>query len=172
MKIAKPKTGEFAPSTIQYIRLLPDDELVLRHLADNVKSTIEFVLSLPTEKLDYRYAPGKWTIKEMMVHVADTERIFGFRALCFARNEKIDLPGFDENHYAARSNAQTRDIKDILREFVAVRNATLSLFAAFDEKVLTAIGRANRNPTSVRALAYQIAGHELHHRNVIKERYL
>lgn len=171
MKIAKPNADEYAAYTINYIKLVPDDNL-LRHLADNLKATVEFVLGLPADKLAYRYAPGKWTIREVMQHVADTERIFAYRALCFARADKTALQGFDENFYAANSAANERDIKSIMREFVAVRNATISLFDGFDEKVLTRIGTANNNPTSVRALAYQIAGHESHHVNIIKERYL
>ncbi len=108
----------------------------------------------------------------MFVHISDTERIFAYRALCFARGEKIDLPGFEEKDYAANSMAQTREAKEILREFVAVRNATLSLLAGFNETVFTKTGTVNGVSTSVRAAAYIIAGHELHHLNVIKERYL
>lgn len=172
MKIAKPKAGEYTPFAIQYIKLLPDDAPLLNHLADNAKSTVEFLLSLPDEKLDYAYSPGKWTIKEMFVHVADTERIFAYRALCIARGDQSELPGFDENFYAANSLAQKRPAKEILREFVAVRNATLALLAGFDETVFARKGHANGNPLTVRAAAYIIAGHELHHLNVVKERYL
>lgn len=172
MKINKPNAGEYADYAIKYINLVPDDGFLLRHLADNMKSTIEFVLSLPAAKLDYVYAPGKWTIKEIFVHISDAERIFAYRALCIARGEQTDLPGFEENDYAANSLAEKREGKEILREFAAVRNATLALFAGFDETVFAKTGTVNHTPTSVRAIAYGIAGHELHHLNVIKERYL
>lgn len=172
MKIEKPKAGEFAPYTINYIKLLPDDAEILRHLSENLQTTSDFILSLPPEKLDYVYAPGKWTIREMWLHVVDSERVFAYRALCFARGETVNLPGFEENDYAASSNANARGINNILKEFAAVRSATLALFESFDASVLTKIGTANDNPTSVRALVYQIAGHELHHLNIIKERYL
>lgn len=172
MKIEKPEPGEYTAYTINYIKLLPDDAEVLRHLSENLQTTTDFILSLAPEKLDYVYAPGKWTIREMWLHVADSERVFAYRALCFARGEMQNLPGFEENDFAANSNAKTRDIRSILEEFAAVRRATLALFQSFDASVLTKIGTANNNPTSVRALAYQIAGHELHHLNVIKERYL
>lgn len=172
MKIEKPKAGEFTPYTINYIKLLPDDAEVLRHLSENLQTSTDFILSLPPEKLDYVYAPRKWTIREMWLHVADSERVFAYRALCFARGDKTGLPGFEENDYAANSNANARDIRSILREFAAVRQATIALFESFDADILTKIGTANDNPTSVRAVAYQIAGHELHHLNIIKERYL
>ena len=171
-KIDKPKEGEYAPHAIMYIGLLPDDGLVLKHLEDNLIATKDFILSLPEEKLTYRYAEGKWTIKEILAHISDDERIYAYRALRFARNDKTELPGFEQDDYAIYSGANERDIKDILEEFTTVRDATISLFDGFNSEAFTRAGVANGNIMSVRAAAYHIAGHELRHMNIIKERYL
>ncbi len=170
-KIEKPREGEYAPYTIMYIGLLPDDGLVLKHLQDNLQATKNFILSLPAEKLAHRYAEGKWTIKEILVHISDDERIYAYRALRFARNDKTELPGFEQDDYARYSGANERGLNDILEELTTVRNATISLFNSFDNEALTRAGVANGNIMSVRAAAYHIAGHELHHINIIKERY-
>lgn len=171
-KIEKPAAGEFAPETIMYIGLLPDDGRVLDHLADNLKATSDFILSLPEERLTHRYAEGKWTIKEILVHISDDERIYAYRALRFARNDQTDLPGFEQDDYAIHLGANERAIKDILNELATVRQATISLFEGFDSEALTRAGMADGRIMSVRAAAYHIAGHEMRHLNVIKERYL
>ena len=172
MKIEKPEEGEYAPYAIIYIGLLPDDGLVLRHMEENLRATREFILSLPEERLAHRYAEGKWTIKEILVHVSDDERIYAYRALRFARGDKTELPGFEQDDYAARSGANARDIEDILAEFADVRRATVSLFKGLDREALVRVGVADGKLMSVRAAAYHIAGHELRHVNIIKERYL
>lgn len=155
-----------------YIDLLPDDGLVLKHLKDNAKTTQAFMRSLPQEKLIQRYAEGKWTIKEVLVHIIDDERIYAYRALRFARNDATALPGFEQDDYARYSGAQDRNLGEILKEFAAVRNATIALFNGLDEKALSRGGVANENFVTVCALIYHIAGHEMHHVNIIKERYL
>jgi uncharacterized damage-inducible protein DinB len=170
--IEKPKEGEYPPYAIMYIDLLPDDSLVLKYLKENLKSTKDLILSLPEEKLLYRYAEGKWTIKEVLVHIIDDERIYSYRALRFARNDQTELPGFEQDDYARYSGANARGIKDILKEYAAVRNSTIAFFNGLDEEAFTRAGVANKNLVSVRALAYHIAGHEMHHINIIKERYL
>ena len=172
IKIPKPKEGEYAPYAIMYISLLPDDGTVLVHMKDNYRVMKNFILSLPKSKLAYRYAAGKWTIKETLVHITDTERIFAYRALRFARNDTTALPGYEQNDYVPYSRATERSLADIFQEYDAVREATLSLFESFNEEDLLRKGIANRNPASVRALAYQIAGHEMHHMKIIKERYV
>lgn len=171
-KIEKPKPGEYPAYAIMYIGLLPDDGLVLNHFQENLNATREFILSLPEQKLLYRYADGKWTIKEVLVHIIDDERIYAYRALRFARNDKTELPGFEQDDYARHSRANERDIKDILDEYAAVRDSTIALFNGLEEEALARGGVANENFVTVRALAYHIAGHELHHINIIKERYL
>ena len=172
LKIPKPKEGEYAPYTIMYINVLPDDGSVLTHVKDNCTSMKKFILSLPESKLIYRYAVGKWTIKETLVHIMDTERIFAYRALRFARNDATALPGYEQDDYVPFSRANERSIADIFQEYSAVREATVTLFESFNEEEILRKGIANGNPASVRALAYQIAGHEMHHMKIIKERYV
>lgn len=171
-KIEKPRQGEFPPYAIMYIKLLPDDGLLLQHLADNLEMVKGFVSTLSDKQLLYRYAENKWTIKEILVHIIDDERIYAYRALCFARNEKTSLPGFEQDDYVLYSNANDRTIEDIMEEYESVRHATITLFKSFDNAALLREGTANENKATVRALGYHIAGHELHHINVIKEKYL
>jgi uncharacterized damage-inducible protein DinB len=170
--IPKPKAGEYAPYTIMYIDLLPDDGLVLEHLQDNLETTIKFVRSLPEEKLTCRHAENEWTIKEILVHIIDDERIYCYRALRFARNDTTELPGFEQDEYVPYSGANNRELEAILEEFVSVRRATLSFFSSLDEEALTRVGVGASKVMSVRAAAYHIAGHELHHVNSIKENYI
>ncbi|MBC6989726.1 DinB family protein [Hymenobacter sp. BT491] len=118
------------------------------------------------------YAPGKWSIKEMVQHLTDTERIFAYRALCIARGETQSLPGFDENTYAAESDANSRTLSELLAENEMVRKSSLALFRSFRPAQLDRVGLANNNPISVRALLYVLPGHEAHHINVLRERYL
>ncbi|MGN6568064.1 MAG: DinB family protein [Flavipsychrobacter sp.] len=169
--ISKPVPGEYAAYALNYISLVPD-ERVLYHLWQNNNALNELIAAQPEEKLNKGYAAGKWTLKELIVHVADTERIFAYRALCIARGEQGMLPGFDENAYSAASNAQSRSIENIMAEYNSVRQASMALLAGLADEVFLNIGNANNVPVSVRALAYQIAGHEMHHMNIIKERYL
>lgn len=170
--IPKPEPSEYAPYTIMYIGLLPDDGLILKHLEDNLRATTDFLRALPEEKLCYRYADGKWTIKEILAHLIDDERIYAYRALRFARNDQTELPGFEQDAYALESAANERSLDDLLEEFAAVRRSTIALFNSFNDRVLTRSGVASGNVMSVRAAAYHIAGHELRHLNIIKERYL
>jgi uncharacterized damage-inducible protein DinB len=171
-RIPKPEPDEYAPYTIMYIGLLPDDGLILKHLEDNLATTTEFMRGLPEETLTYRYAEGKWTIKEILAHLIDDERIYAYRALRFARNDQTELPGFEQDDYALESGANERSLDDLLEEFAIVRRSTIALFNSFDDHVLTRSGVASGNVMSVRAVAYHIAGHERRHLNIIKERYL
>jgi uncharacterized damage-inducible protein DinB len=171
-RIEKPEAGEYAPYADRYIGLLPDDGLVLKHLKENLKATRNFILSLSEEKLNFRYAEGKWTIKEILAHISDDERIYAYRALRFARNDQTELPGFEQDSYALYSGANTRGVRDLLKEFATVRRATISLFESLNDEALMRTGVADGNRVSVRALAYHIAGHELRHVRIIKERYL
>lgn len=170
--IAKPEAGEFAPYAIQYIGLLPDDGRILARLADNYLATRALLLSVPEDRLSRPYAEGKWTIKQIVQHVSDDERIYAYRALRFARGDRTELPGFDQDPYAAISNADARDLRDLLDELGDVRRATIALFAGLDDAALLRRGVADGKVMSVRAAAYHVAGHELRHVNVIRERYL
>ena len=138
----------------------------------NTGSVVQFLHSIPDEKWDYRYADGKWSIREMIQHIIDAERIFAYRALCFARGEKKSLPGFEENDYAAASKADARSKEELIEEFETVRKSIQQLFASFDEEQLSAVGVANNNSISVNAIGFIIPGHVQHHVNVLKERYL
>jgi uncharacterized damage-inducible protein DinB len=171
-KIEKPGKGEFPTYASMYIDLIPDDGLVLQHLEENLKIVKYLALSLSLEKLAYRYDKNKWTIPELLVHIIDDERIYAYRALRFARNDQTDLPGFEQDNYALYSNANNRNIGSILEEYETVRKATISLFKNLPDEALLRTGIANRNKVSVRALVYHIAGHELHHLKIIKEKYL
>ncbi len=170
--IQKPAAGEYAPYAIMYINLVPDDGLVLQHLLDNVQMVEELLITLPDKKLITPCAEGEWTIKEILGHVIDTERIFAYRALRFARNDTTELPRWDQDAYVAASGANARKVEDILDELTAVRMTTVALFNSFDTETLRKSGIANGHPLSVRSALYQIAGHELHHANSIKENYL
>jgi uncharacterized damage-inducible protein DinB len=171
-KIQKPEAGEYAPYAIMYIGLLPDDELVLEHMQDNLKTVLALIRSMPAEKLTYRWAEGEWTIKEILGHVIDDERIYCYRALRFARNDPTELPGFEQDDYVLYSGANERDLEEILAEYTAVREATLTFFNSLEEPALTRAGVANGHLMSVRAAAYHLAGHELHHLHSIRENYL
>ncbi|HEX8719296.1 MAG TPA: DinB family protein [Pyrinomonadaceae bacterium] len=171
-RIEKPEEGEYPPYAVIYTGLLPDDGLVLRHMSESVKETTAFVLSLPEEKLTFRYAEGKWTVKEILAHVIDDERIYAYRALRFARGDRTELPGFEQDYYAINSGANRRTAESLLGEFAAVRRSTVALFDSFDDEALLRSGVADGNRATVRALAYHIAGHELRHVRIIKERYL
>lgn len=171
-RIEKPQPGEYPEYAIQYIGLLPDDGLLLEHFRSNLEATKHLVRSLPQDKLLFRYAPGKWTIKEILGHVIDDERIYVYRALRFARNDTTEIPGFDPDHYALHSGSNQRTPEDLLHELTVVREATIAFFSSLEGEAWTRAGVANGNRVSVRALAYHIAGHELRHVNIIKERYL
>jgi len=172
--IQKPLEGEYPPYAIMYIKLLPDDGMVLQHLWDNFIAIKKLIYSLPEETLYHRYAEGKWSIKEVLVHIVDDERIFAYRALRFARNEQMNLIGFDQDEYVKYSHADERDLDNIFEEYEAVRKSTIALFNGLPEDAFMRIGKGTGtfNNASVRALAYHIAGHEMHHFNLIKELYL
>ncbi len=132
----------------------------------------ELLPSINEEKSLYAYAPGKWTLKELLQHLIDAERIFSYRALCFARKEAAVLPSFDENEYAIHSLANNRSWQSIMDEFVAVRRGTLFLFDSFNEDMLATVGKAGSNILSVEDIGFITIGHFTHHCKIIKERYL
>lgn len=171
-KFPKPAEGEYAPYAIMYINLVPDDGLVLQHLLSNLQMVKDLISAQSEKKLVTRCAEGEWTIKEILVHVIDTERIFAYRALRFARNDTTELPGFEQVPYVAASGANERSIEDILEELTAVRMATVALFKSLDDEAMSRSGISSRHRLSVRSALYQIAGHELHHVNSIRENYL
>jgi uncharacterized damage-inducible protein DinB len=132
----------------------------------------QFYNSLPEEKADHAYAEDKWTIKEVLQHLIDAERVFSYRALRFARKDDTPLASFDEKTYTQHSNAKSRTLQSLKDEFTALRNATDIMLSAFTEEQLASKGVASNNPISVNALAFIIYGHLLHHKKIIEERYL
>jgi hypothetical protein len=171
MTATRPTAAEHSPYYAKYIALVPDDELtVAQHLADQHHDTVD-LLRRARSKADHAYAPGKWTVKEVIGHLCDTERIMAYRALRFARADQTELPGFEENDYVRASNFSKRTIDDLLEELWSVRAATLSLAKHLPPEALTRQGTANGNAVSVRALLYIIAGHERHHLAILRERY-
>ena len=171
MIITKPTPQEYAPYYGNYISKVQPDNL-LEALHQHTDEWIEFICRLPAHKGDYAYATGKWTVKEVLLHVIDAERIFAYRALRFARNDQTELPGFEENDYVPFSNAAARSLLSLQEEFAAVRQATLTLFRSFDEAAFLRSGIASKNTMSVRALGFVIIGHAEHHRQVLEEKYL
>lgn len=171
MKIARPTPDEYAPYYQRYVEKVPDGD-ILRMLHLQKIAFSEFLDTIPDDKWTYRYAPGKFSIAEVISHVIDTERIFAYRALRFARNDKASLPGFDQDEYAPYCGADKRSKASIGTEYLTVRNASIELFRTFDEAAWARIGLANNFEMSVRAVPYVIIGHELHHIQVLQERYL
>lgn len=166
----RPTAEEFNPYYKSYIDRVSDD--VLAVLEDQAQTFPEFIRNIPAEKANFAYAAGKWSIKELLGHLIDTERIMAYRALRFARNDAQNLPGFEENDYVRESNYNSRSLESLADEFSCLRKANLLLFTSFNETELQRMGKANNYPVSVRALLFIIAGHVLHHQKVLIERYL
>lgn len=164
---------EYAPFYQSYITTALSKNLNITELLEYAQSQLlKTVQDLTEKQVNYRYAERKWTIKEIVQHLIDAERIFAYRALRFARFDFTDLQGFDENHYVSHSFCDDNDYKTILEEFKIVRTSSVMLFESFNDDVLLNKATCNGNPMSVRAIGYAISGHQLHHLNVIKERYL
>lgn len=163
--------NEYSEFFATYIKALDDVHLV-EELEISLHDFIKFVQNIPMDKFDYRYAEDKWTIKDIIQHIIDTERIFGYRALRISRNDKTPLPGFDENEYVENTNANNRGLQELLAEFSAVRHSNLLLFKSFSEEQLARMGIAYEDEVSVRALGFLIIGHLKHHQRIFKERYL
>ncbi len=165
--------NEYAPYYAPYVEPLIANEhsLVLNlHLAQ--EDFLNTLKTIDEAKHTYRYAEGKWSIKELVQHLIDTERVFAYRAMCFARKDSTPLPGFDENVYVEHSRGNDRPWKSLVTEMEVIRKATLLLFESFSEEELTQIGKASGYDMSVRAIGYCIAGHQRHHLKIIRERYL
>ena len=167
----RPAPNEYAPYYGRYIALVPDGPIV-ETLRDQIVETTTFLGSLPEAKGDHRYQPGKWSVKEVIGHMIDSERVFSYRALRFARRDETPLPGFEQDDYVPAGAFGRRTLRDLIEEFRAVREATVHLYRHLDEEALSRSGIANENRMSVRALAWSIAGHERHHVGVLRERYL
>lgn len=165
--------SEYAPYFEQYMQLVSVEEMsIVDNLEASQKEFHNLLENLPLEKHNYAYDEGKWTLKELIQHVIDTERVFCYRALCFARNDKTELPGFDQDIFVDNDNANDRDFYELLSEMNVLRKSTIQMFKSFTSEALLRKGIASKNSISVRALGYLFSGHQLHHVNIIKERYL
>lgn len=154
-----------------YVKLIEETDL-LQALRISGNRCQELLHSIPADRQDFRYGEGKWSIRELLCHMIDAERIFTYRALRFARNDKTPLSGFDENVYTPESNAAGRDLKSIINEVAHLRTSTIDLFSGFTADMLSRKGTANNVELSVASVGFIIAGHETHHVKILKERYL
>jgi hypothetical protein len=168
--IARPQAGEYAPYYDRYVSLVRGDD-ILNTLDQQRRDTMLLLSGRDEEDGDFRYAPDKWSAKEVLGHVCDTERVFAYRALRFARADATPVAGFEQDDYVRNGPFAQRPLADLVEDFIAVRRATLSLLRNLDEAAWPRRGVANKNEVSVRALAYIIAGHELHHRRILEEKY-
>jgi len=169
--IGRPEPNEAAPYYSNYIDLVSGDNIT-GVIETQLEETLSFLAGVSEEQSLYRYAPDKWSVKQLVGHVTDAERIFGYRALSIARGETRKLPGFDEKNYGATGEFDRRPWNDLVAELATVRQATVALFGGLPEEAWERSGVANDNAISVRGLAYVIVGHERHHLNVLRERYL
>jgi uncharacterized damage-inducible protein DinB len=170
-KIYKPATG-YASFYQPYLDHVPNDGFLIQHLTDIMMETETLISKLSEEQLLYRYSDDKWTIKDILVHLADCERIFVYRATRMARYDQTDLPGFDEKQFALHANANIRQADDILKELKAFRAASLIFIETLDEGSLDRTGTANGYPMSARLLVNHIYGHHKHHLDIIYRKYL
>jgi uncharacterized damage-inducible protein DinB len=171
MAMTRPDLNSVPSFYKRYVEHVKEMDIV-EALKFSSERTLEMIRSIPESKGEYRYAEGKWSIKELLNHMIDVERIMCYRALRFARNDKTDLPGFEENDYAPEANAHARTIAQFADETQRLRETTIDLFASFTPEMMKREGTANKNNMSVLTLGYVVSGHESHHRQILKERYL
>jgi len=167
----RPNDDEYSPFYGKYIQRVADGDLVAI-LRDQVATSAALLRNAPADRADFAYAPGKWTLKQVIGHMIDVERVMSYRALRFSHNDATELPGFDENDWVANSNSSERTIADLVAEYEAVRAATVHFARHLGRDALVRRGTANGQQLSVRALLFIIAGHELHHIALVRERYL
>lgn len=167
----RPDTSEYAPYYDRYVSLVPEGD-ILRLLTEQLQSTLSLLEKVSESEADYAYAPGKWTIKEVLGHIIDGERVFAYRALRIARGDQTPLAGFEQDDYVRNGSFGKRTLAGMLEEFECVRRSTIHLLGSFNSEAWSRRGTASDNEVSVLALAYIIAGHERHHANVLREKYL
>ncbi|HWC97014.1 MAG TPA: DinB family protein [Candidatus Sulfopaludibacter sp.] len=167
----RPDASEHAPYYAKYTSLVPEGDIV-QTLVTQLDTTLRILNTVSEEKSLYRYAPGKWSIREAYVHVTDAERVFTYRALRFARADQTPLASMEQDAWVGPSGADARPWQGIVEEYLAVRTATVALFGNLPAEAWTRTGIASGHPVSVRALAYIVAGHDIHHRNLLQQQYL
>ena len=169
--VGKPEETEYLPYYGTYISLVQDGD-IRATLGNQLAETLTLLQSIPETRAGFRYAPGKWSIKELVGHIIDGERVFAYRALRFARNDQTPVPGYEQDDYIREASFDDCALADLAAEFSSVRQSSLFLFKHLSEEAWTRRGTANDSEVSVRALAYIIAGHELHHREILRSKYL
>ncbi|MEO6166742.1 MAG: DinB family protein [Chitinophagales bacterium] len=170
MRINRPEKTDYPEYYERYIAKVAGNPLDALRTNNNILR--KMIMRLSRKDLNYRYAEGKWSIKEILVHLMDGERVFCYRALRFSRNDATELPGFEENDWVPNSNANSRKLRSIFREYAATRNSTIEMFSNMNKEMLNRSGVANGKPISVRSILFVVAGHELHHMRIILERYI
>ena len=171
MKSSDLNINEYASYYTNYVKQAGSKN-ILESLQESNGVLDALFSDISEERMNYKYAKDKWTIKELLLHIIDTERVFAYRALRFAREDKTDLPGFEQDDYVITSDANTRSKTSLLNEYNTQRASTISLFSSFNDSMLMKIGMAGGNPMSVRAIGFITSGHEVHHCNILQERYL
>lgn len=169
--LQRPRDDEFAPFYASYIGNVPDDTDVLAYLSAQRNDVVRYMSGLPEELASRRYAEGKWSVRQVLGHLGDSERVFAYRALRIARGDQTPLPGWDQERYVADANFDSRPIGALVADWEAARNATLTLFEGFEPGYWERRGTANDRVVSVRALAYIVAGHTAHHLRILREQY-
>ena len=167
----RPSNNDFNKYYKKFIDLIEEDDII-GQLKYALSRNIQFFGEIDADKWNYRYAENKWSVKEVLQHLIDTERIMSYRALRVARNDQTEMPGFEQDDYVKNVNVDNRSEKDIIDEYFAVRKATIALFNGLEENAWERRGIASSSPVTPRALAFIIAGHELHHIDVIRKKYL
>ena len=165
-------SDEYHPYYKSYIDKVSKEKRLLEALNDDLFNTTALLESIAEDRYIFKYAPGKWTIKEVVQHIIDTERIFAYRALCISRKESVNLPGFDQDNYVANAFANDRSKSSLIEDFKQNRAATIQLFSSFNSDMLQEIGTASNVPASTRAIGFIIAGHTMHHAKVLKDQYI
>ena len=169
--LTRPTPDEYAEYYGIYINKVPEGE-ILELMESELEATLNLLASVPAEREAFRYEPGKWSIREVVGHLVDTERTFAYRAVWFARGAPLPLPGIEQDDWAAASNAHDRPLADLAAEFKAARHSHRTMFASFDEETVMRRGVASDCTFSVRSIAWILVGHEIHHRRILAERYL
>jgi len=167
----RPAADEYLEYYGTYIKRVPDGDVV-ESLKQDLSESVKFLRGIPESKFDYRYAPEKWSVREIVGHLSDAERVFQYRAFRFSRADETPVPGFDENLYVANAPFSNVSMPDLIAEFESLRRASIHLFENLDGEAMTRRGTANNSAISVRAIAYILVGHVVHHIGVLKERYL
>ncbi|WP_442604164.1 DinB family protein [Paenibacillus sp. KN14-4R] len=166
----RPASNEYAHYYDTYIKLVPEGD-ILAQLEQQIEKTAQILLATTAEQAYFRYEPGKWTTKEVMGHIGDVERVMSYRALRFSRGDQTHLPSMFEDDYVANGNFNDRSLESLVDELVTIRKSTIALYAGLADEAWSRTGTASNAIVSVRALAYIIAGHELHHLDILNHRY-